>query len=180
MALFLQRLLIKKSIFTTLYPLFGQKYDKPMETASTPSNQPLLSRHSFFHVLGAAFTTLLFSGNTSGCSSSEAAPDPQPDVMTLNLTDKVNQALTQKGGYVLTNNIVVARTNADQYVAVGGRCTHDNTALVFRAAENQFYCPLDLSRYNLSGKVISGPATVPLKVYNVSSPSAGVLQVTPQ
>lgn len=148
-----------------------------METPSTPSTQPLLSRQSFFHVMGAAFTTLLFSGNTSGCSSNEAAPDPQPDVLTLNLSDKVNQALTQKGGYVVTNNIVVARTNADQYVAVGGRCTHDNTILVFRAAENQFYCPLDLSRYNLSGKVISGPATVPLKVYNVSGPSAGVLQI---
>jgi cytochrome b6-f complex iron-sulfur subunit len=148
-----------------------------METSSTTPTTPRLSRQSFFHLLGAAFTTLLFSGNTSGCSGTEAAPDPQPDVLTLNLSDKVNQALNSKGGYVITNNIVVARTNADQYVAVGGRCSHDNTILVFRPAENQFYCPLDLSRYNLSGKVISGPATVPLKVYNISSPSAGVLVI---
>ncbi|GAB3575494.1 hypothetical protein GCM10027578_39780 [Spirosoma luteolum] len=149
-----------------------------MEISSLLQNSPQMPRQSFFRLLGAACTAMLFSGNTSGCSSTEATPDPQPSgAITLDLTDPVNKNLTVKGGYVISQNMLVAQTMTAQFVAVESRCTFDQTLLVFKPADNHFYCPKDLSRFDLKGKVVNGPATVPLKVYTVGTPVAGKLQI---
>ncbi|GAB2540734.1 hypothetical protein GCM10027085_34430 [Spirosoma aerophilum] len=98
--------------------------------------------------------------------------DPTPETaqkvdFTLRLDDTANANLLVKGGYVITNKVIIAQTKDGVYVAVSANCTHANTILTFKLTENQFYCPLHLSRFDTTGKVVTGPATLPLLQYIV-------------
>jgi len=127
-----------------------------------------MNRHEFFVYAATGIGTLLVSRSMAGCSDTPAEP-PQPTLdFTLRLTDQANQSLLTAGGYVIANGVLIVRTAPNDYVAVSAKCTHEGTQLVYRTADKQFYCPLDLSRFDLTGAVVSGPATQPLTRYKVS------------
>ncbi|WP_332369453.1 Rieske (2Fe-2S) protein [Spirosoma telluris] len=72
----------------------------------------------------------------------------------------------------------MVQTKDGKYVAVSANCTHEGTKLVYKLADNQFYCPLDLSRFDINGKVVAGPAQQSLTLYIIDSNfSAGTLRV---
>jgi len=128
-----------------------------------------MNRHEFFLHAITGISTLLFSRSMAGCSDSADQP-PAPGLdFTLNLSEQTNQALSAPGGYVVANGVLVAHTSGGEFVAVSAKCTHEGTLLVYKSAENQFYCPLDLSRFSMTGAVVSGPATQPLTRYKVTA-----------
>ena len=146
-----------------------------------------MDRHEFFRLVGTGIGAILLMRCVSGC----AGPD-NPDLMaaasgsvparkidfSINLSDKASENLKTKGGYIIQNDVIVAQTKDSQYVAVAANCTHQGTQLVFKPADNQFYCPLHLSRFDPAGKVIVGPATQALQPYTVTvEPTTGLLRV---
>lgn len=171
---------------THIYTLNGitpQKYTKTgMEATLPPTEHDALPRPTFFRPAGIGLVTLLLIHLAFGCSGQSGTDTtlvPTQGInFTLNLTDKANANLTVKGGYVITNNVIIAQTKSGNFVAVSVNCTYDKTKLVFKATENQFYCPLDLSRFDTTGKVVSGPATLPLTAYTIDpNPVAGTLVI---
>lgn len=170
-------------IFTALVASPLQKYAKTdMETTLHSIDHTILDRHEFFRLVGTGIGTILLSRCMAGCSgdgNQSPAPDPSQKVdFTLRLDDTANANLLVKGGYVISNNVIVAQTKDGVYVAVSANCTHANTILTFKQTDNQFYCPLHLSRFDTTGKVITGPATLPLTPYIVEpNLSAGTLRV---
>ena len=147
-----------------------------MENTFPTAPQPTMPRQQFFKLVGISIGTLLSLPSIAGCSG-QANGEPTPDAaqkidFMVQLNAKGNEGLQTKGGYVIVNNILVAHTEKDQFVAVSAGCSHDRTKLVYRPAENQFYCPLDLSRFDVNGKVVAGPAVKPLTLYSVSSDMA--------
>ncbi|WP_026308562.1 ubiquinol-cytochrome c reductase iron-sulfur subunit [Spirosoma spitsbergense] len=153
-----------------------------METTLPPTEHHGSPRHTFFRSTGIGLVTLLLMHLAFGCSGQSGSDTTLVPVQginfTLNLTDKANENLTVKGGYVITNNVIIAQTKSGNFVAVSVNCTYDKTRLVFKATENQFYCPADLSRFDTTGKVISGPATLPLTAYKIEpNAAAGTLVV---
>ena len=128
-----------------------------------------MNRHEFFLHAATAASALIFSRSLAGCSDNADQP-PAPGLdFTLNLSEQANQALAAPGGYVFSNGVLVAHTSGGEFVAVGAKCTHEGTLLVYKSAENQFYCPLDLSRFSVTGAVVSGPATQSLTRYKVTA-----------
>ncbi|GAB4025490.1 hypothetical protein GCM10028809_06570 [Spirosoma gilvum] len=160
-----------------------QKYTKTvMDTTFLPSDQSTMHRQEFFRLVGISIGTILLKRCMIGCSDqADGNPPPTPTQkvdFTLRLDDKINENLTVKGGYVIANGVIVAQTKDGQYVAVSANCTHQNTQLVYKSVENQFYCPLHLSRFATNGSVIAGPAVVPLTQYTVEpNLSAGTIRV---
>lgn len=152
-----------------------------METTPGEKNQPTMDRQEFFRLVGTSIGTILLSQGRADCLAKagyEAAPTQfEPVNFTLNLSDKANANLIGKGGYLLIDSVIVARTKAGDFIAVSAKCTHQGTRLVYKATENHFYCPLHLSRFDTSGKVLTGPAVQPLTRYIVESLSGSVLRV---
>ena len=151
-----------------------------METTFLPADRPTIPRHEFFRLVGTSIGAILLTRCMAGCSGqSDGNPTPNQNVdFTLGLSDKANENLLVKGGYLIVNDIIVAQTKTGEYVAVSANCTHQGTQLVYRPSENQFYCPLHLSRFDTAGKVINRPATTPLTRYTVeSNPTAGTLRI---
>ncbi|TAE32908.1 MAG: Rieske (2Fe-2S) protein [Cytophagales bacterium] len=107
-----------------------------------------------------------------GCESKADDMTPDSDVLdlTIQLDDARYKDLVKQGFYVVVENrVVVAHVQPSQYVAVSPKCTHEGTTLAYNAASKTFVCSLDQSRYDLTGKVVNGPATKPLTVYSVAN-----------
>ena len=153
-----------------------------METTST-TDQPRIDRHEFFRLVGATAGAVLLTGCASACAGATnpdlmASPARKID-FSLDLNDKRNESLKAKGGYVIVNDVLVAQTKDGFFIAVSAKCTHEGTLLVYKPVENQFYCPLDLSRFDARGQVAVGPATQALQRYlTVAETSTGVLRIS--
>lgn len=104
-----------------------------------------------------------------GCSS-EDEPSPRgntgPIDFTLDLTIAPNTVLTNVGGSLTTNGIIIARLSTTEVVALNQACTHQGTTIQFRPSSGDFRCPNHGSEFSATGAVTQGPAARPLRRYN--------------
>jgi cytochrome b6-f complex iron-sulfur subunit len=63
--------------------------------------------------------------------------------------------------------IVVRKQNGD-YIAFGAVCTHLDCIVQYRKDYGQIYCACHNGRYDLNGRVASGPPPAPLTKYGVT------------
>ena len=77
--------------------------------------------------------------------------------------------LATVGGYVTletrVGKIVVARVSETEFSAVGAVCTHKGGPIKYNADDQEFFCPLHKSKFDLQGAVLKGPAKVALPSY---------------
>ena len=130
-----------------------------------------MDRKDFLSQVGvgaAAFLALICLGGIAGCgkSSNDSTPSAPSNVdFTLDVS---SGALASNGGFLVSQGILVARTNAGAFLAVSAACTHQGTNVNYNAANNNFVCPSHFSEFSSSGMVTLGPATTNLKSYNTS------------
>lgn len=130
-----------------------------------------MDRKDFLSQVGvgaAAFLAPICLGGIAGCgkSSKESTPSAPSNVdFTLDVS---SGALASNGGYLVSQGILVARTNSGTFLAVSAACTHEGTTVNYNAANNNFVCPNHGAKFSSSGMVTLGPATTNLKSYNTS------------
>jgi cytochrome b6-f complex iron-sulfur subunit len=128
-----------------------------------------MNRSEFLQLMGTG--TLLACAGCSlvSCSSSD---DPSPGSnnnpvdFSLDLSLAPNSALTNVGGSLSTNGIIIARLSSTDFTAVDRACTHQGTLIDFRPASSDFLCPNHGSQFSSIGAVTKGPATRALRRYN--------------
>jgi len=59
---------------------------------------------------------------------------------------------------------LVARTGATSFLALTAQCTHQ-ACVVSNATSSSYVCPCHGSEFDTSGRVLVGPATVPLRQF---------------
>lgn len=146
--------------------ILPQKYITHMEATTTT-----MDRQEFFRLVGTSIGAIMLTRCLSGCTK-ENGTDPTPSGsidFTISLNDNVFANLNQKGGYAYKNGVIIARTQADQIIAVSSACTHEGTQVIFQSNNNRFYCPSHGSAFDTEGKVLNSPASRALTKYNVSS-----------
>ena len=133
-----------------------------------------MDRKDFLSQVGvgaAAFLAPICLGGIAGCGKSSTGPTPivpsPPSSIDFTL-DVSSGALSSNGGFLVSQGILVARTNAGAFLAVSAACTHQGTNVNYNAANNNFVCPSHFSEFSSSGMVTLGPATTNLKSYNTS------------
>ena len=88
---------------------------------------------------------------------------------TLNLNQMANNSLNSKGGFVVSQNVIIARTLLDDnFLAVAAACTHEGIIISYRANSNDFKCPKHGSEFTSAGAVQAGPATAALTKYKTA------------
>ncbi|PSR52800.1 (2Fe-2S)-binding protein [Adhaeribacter arboris] len=133
-----------------------------------------MERKEFLALLGSGAASVVFAACMGGCSKKEDDPSPNnPGTsnkkdFTLDLNAPANAALQTNGGHLVTNEVIVAKTSAGNYIAVASVCTHQGGQITFESPNNQFYCPVHGSKFALDGKVVNGPAATALKQYKTS------------
>ncbi len=126
-----------------------------------------MDRKEFLSLVGTSIAAITIGNCLQGCKKEETPPSATSQLVdfTLDLNAPANSALSNNGGYMYTNGVIVARTNAGNYIAVSQTCTHQGVTVVYQASGNVFYCSGHGSKFSESGGVTQGPATAPLKQY---------------
>jgi len=112
-------------------------------------------------IAGAAFIESCKKNNTPG-----------PVNFTLDLTNSANSALNTIGGYVYSNNVIVARISSTltsaSFVAFSEACTHSGCTVTYSGSSSRFVCPCHGGTFDTSGNVVSGPPPSALTKYNTT------------
>jgi len=133
-----------------------------------------MDRKDFLSQVGvgaAAFLAPICLGGIAGCGKSSTGSTPSIPTPPSNIDftlDVSSGALASNGGFLVSQGILVARTNAGAFLAVSAACTHEGTTVNYNAANNNFVCPNHGAKFSSSGMVTLGPATTNLKSYNTS------------
>lgn len=91
----------------------------------------------------------------------------------IDLTHTDFTKLKTEGGFAVVAGIIVAFTKDKAYVAVSKDCTHQGNQLVYRLAENDFWCSNHGSEFSTTGAVEKDPATKSLTVYKTTLSTNG-------
>jgi cytochrome b6-f complex iron-sulfur subunit len=139
-----------------------------------------MERKDFIEKVGLSAASILIFGCMQGCSKSDSpAPTPPPPSnnnppkaidFTINITTNPYTSLNTAGGFYVdkTNNIIIARTLTDDFLAVSSLCTHQQVTLDFQPSNNRFYCSGHGSAFSTTGAVLGGPAASALKQYKTT------------
>ena len=132
-----------------------------------------MDRKEFLSQIGFTGATFVFAQCLGGCSKSDGSTNnnggtnpPTKVNFTLDLTNSAYAPLLTAGGYIYKDGVIVARTLANQYIAVSAACPHQGTSVVFEGSNNRFFCPNHGSTFSTSGAVTAGPANSSLIQYN--------------
>src|ERR1035437_3106385 len=105
-------------------------------------------------------------------SCKKPAPTPIVVNFTLDLTNSANSALNTIGGYVYSNNVIVARISSAltsaSFVAFSEACTHSGCTVTYSGSSSRFVCPCHGGTFDTSGNVVSGPPPSALTKYNTT------------
>ncbi|MGE5659984.1 MAG: ubiquinol-cytochrome c reductase iron-sulfur subunit [Actinomycetota bacterium] len=63
--------------------------------------------------------------------------------------------------------LLVIRTDSNDLSVVNPTCTHRGCTVAWKANQKEFVCPCHGARFAAEGKVLEGPAKLPLKTYEV-------------
>ena len=126
-----------------------------------------MDRKEFLSALGLGSTALIAIACLQACSKTDAASGPALD-FTLDLTNGAYSALSNPGGYVTVQGVVVARTTNNSYLAVSAACPHEGINVEYQGNQNQFFCPAHSSYFSSSGSRTAGPAQRGLTQYQTA------------
>src|SRR5689334_17889483 len=129
-----------------------------------------MDRKEFLSLLGMSTTSFSILTCLGGCTKSDVSGTPAPSNVdfTIDLSQSTNAALTNNGGYLYRNGIIVAKTTSGNYIAVQQTCTHENATVVYQSGSHRFYCDRHGASFSETGTVTGGPAPRALQQYNTS------------
>ena len=111
----------------------------------------------------------------TSCEDDIPAPDDNNntnngtgDKLVIDISSAGYSALASAGGSVIVNNIIIANTGNNNFVALSSKCTHNGCTIFYSAANNHFPCPCHGAIFSTQGAVLNGPAQTALKSYPVS------------
>lgn len=126
-----------------------------------------MTRMEFLKLIGAgtvASTAVICLGS---CSSNNTTA-PQNVDFTIDISQSPYDNLKTIGNYIIKNQVIVAHTVNDTFVAVSSICTHQGGTLQYLSSSNLFHCPNHGSEFKTDGTVSKGPAAKPVQEYNVT------------
>jgi cytochrome b6-f complex iron-sulfur subunit len=88
--------------------------------------------------------------------------------LVIDLNQAANSALKSKGGFILDSGVIVINTDGNNWVALSSTCTHQACTVTYNSSQMVLPCPCHGSVFNLSGGVLRGPASRPLRTYAVA------------
>ncbi len=93
--------------------------------------------------------------------------NPNGNGLTIDLTEGKYDSLGAAGGSVVEGNIIIFNTGSG-FIALSSVCTHQGCMVSYDHGSSNLPCPCHGSVFSTSGSVLNGPASSPLKKYDVT------------
>lgn len=127
-----------------------------------------MDRRLFLSRLGAGAGVALAVTCFGSCMSG-TEPDPSGIPVNFSLDLDQTPALQANGGFVVANNVLVAKTNQGEYVAATVICSHEQQKKVtYDNYANNFHCTAHDARFALDGKGLNNKGSKNLTVYQTA------------
>jgi cytochrome b6-f complex iron-sulfur subunit len=144
-----------------------------------------MERKDFISKLGLGLAAVCTGCAFASCGSAPKSDDPKPNsngpigsgqqVMSVNLATDLKNA----GEFQVTSGVILVRLKAgntpDAFTAVQVACTHQGTSINYNLGQAKFICPNHGSQFGDNGSVLLGPATLPLRQYNIQINSSSLI-----
>lgn len=117
-----------------------------------------MNRKEFLKLMGFSASAFVASNFLFSCSSDDTATAPENVDFTIDLDAPEYSFLKTKGEFLVKDNVIVAHTINDEYIALTALCTHESAKLTYDDFKDIIYCPKHYSEFSKDGKVIKGPA----------------------
>ena len=129
----------------------------------------LYSRRAFLNGLIGGWLAALGSAFISPLLKFIVPPTREPDQVTVPLADYKDMAPHTVKGFAWGNKPgLLQRTEAGEFVAFVGVCTHLDCNVSFVAEQRRFYCACHEGWYDENGLNVAGPPPAPLRRLSVS------------
>jgi nitrite reductase/ring-hydroxylating ferredoxin subunit len=102
----------------------------------------------------------------NACTNQVINPNVVIDFV-IDLSENSNKALLQIGGYVIKQDVIVAKTSNNEYVAASVICSHQGEKQI-RLVGNQWVCSAHLAAFDIEGKGLNKHGEKGLPVYKTS------------
>lgn len=143
--------------------------DDRMNCAGQVTHAPAQSSLTSWAVQYDTASRVLTIDLTSPRACNNTFPPLVGNTLTLPLADFPQ--LTVAGGAVtgqpmgVADPIIVVRVDANSVAALDGRCTHRGCTVAWAPSRRDLECPCHGSAFGTDGRVLTPPATLPLKTY---------------
>lgn len=97
--------------------------------------------------------------------------------VTIDLTNPTYSALNTAGGTKIVQNILVANTGNNVFIALSSVCTHQGCSVDYVHSASNVQCGCHGSVFSKTGSVVTGPASTSLQSYPISK-SGNILTIT--
>jgi cytochrome b6-f complex iron-sulfur subunit len=99
------------------------------------------------------------------------------NTVTIDLTNPTYSALNTVGGSKIVQNILVANTGNNVFIALSSVCTHSGCSVDYVHSASNVQCGCHGSVFSKTGSVVNGPAATSLQSYPISK-SGNILTIT--
>ena len=147
------------------------------EQTLTASNSKTSRRHFLDLLLGASVLGWLASIAYPVIRYLKPLPQSGPTGPT-HLTREETAKLEQNKFVIIpvSGQRVIVLQSADQLLAFSAKCTHEGCTVTYQPAQSVIWCPCHDGRFDLTGRVLSGPPPQPLPPYLVQrQPDGGIV-----
>lgn len=142
-----------------------------------------MERRDFISKLGIGAAVALTFGCLHGYSQENSLQsyhtfDDSSVDFSVDLLDASNASLRSNGGFIIVNDIVVARTKSGEFVAATVVCSHKtNKKIRYMAKENEWQCSVHGARFGLNGEGLNKKGGRGLKTYNIEMIDENTIRV---
>ena len=123
-----------------------------------------MERGEFLKLLGTG-TSLACLGCLGACDDRNSYPAVDNVNFTLDLTSGEAIILQSVGGSMTKNGVILARTSADEFIALSRSCSHLGAPLKYDPTTTNFICTRHYAHFDKNGYVLSGPASFAQRKY---------------
>jgi cytochrome b6-f complex iron-sulfur subunit len=132
----------------------------------------IMNRKEFLLNLGmggaAVFATMTL-GCMNACTSQKAVTPSGGVDFTIDLADPANAALTTNGGFLIKNQVVVAKSKSGSFVAVTQICSHQgNPNVSYISSTDSFGCSVHGATFDINGKGTNSTGSGGLTLYKTA------------
>src|SRR5512132_1340506 len=151
------------------------------EQALTVSNSKTSRRHFLDVLLGASILGWLVSIAYPVIRYLKPLPQTGPTGPTRLTRDETAKLEQNKFVIVpVSGQRVIVLQSADQMHAFSAKCTHEGCTVTFLPGQSVIWCPCHDGRFDLNGRVLSGPPPQPLPKYLAQRQPDGGIVVSPE
>lgn len=73
---------------------------------------------------------------------------------------------------------VIVLQSSDQLLAFSAKCTHEGCTITYQPGQSQLWCPCHDGRFDLTGRVLSGPPPQPLAKFTAQRQPDGAIVIS--